>query len=127
MNSGMNEINYTMYISFITGEINAKIFFESGVTLDFPTIHTNFWDAVIAIPAIIILTQILKILFPIPRKYVSTIALVLGLFLSIFISHRHHLLTGIFMGWFYGYASIGNYSALKTAILSFRESEQQSK
>lgn len=26
------------------------------------------------------------------------------------------------MGWFYGYASIGNYAALKTGILSYRES-----
>lgn len=26
----------------------------------FPTIHTNFWDAVIAVPIVMIVTQILK-------------------------------------------------------------------
>ncbi|AXN40767.1 hypothetical protein [Peribacillus butanolivorans] len=92
--------------------------------MDFPTIHTNFWDAVIAIPTIIILTQILKIMFHIPPKFIPTIAIVLGLIISIFISHRHHLVAGIFMGWFYGYASIGNYAALKTAIFSYRDSNQ---
>ncbi|MBK5446198.1 hypothetical protein ACFY5J_22955 [Peribacillus butanolivorans] len=92
--------------------------------MDFPTIHTNFWDAVIAIPTIIILTQILKIMFHIPPKFIPTIAIVLGLIISIFISHRHHFVAGIFMGWFYGYASIGNYAALKTAILSYRDSNQ---
>ena len=90
--------------------------------MDFPTIHTNFWDAVIAISTIMILTQLIKVMFRIPPKFIPSIALGLGLFISIFISHRHHLVAGIFMGWFYGYASIGNYAALKTGILSYRES-----
>lgn len=34
--------------------------------MDFPTIHTNFWDAVIAIPILIILTQLIKISFKPP-------------------------------------------------------------
>ncbi|MGE7762373.1 hypothetical protein [Peribacillus sp. NPDC097895] len=93
--------------------------------MDFPTIHTNFWDAVIAIPTIIILTQLIKVLFHTPKKFIPTIALVLGLFISIFISHRNHLVAGIFMGWFYGYASIGNYAALKTGILSYRSSNEK--
>ncbi|AOH54669.1 hypothetical protein ACQKGI_00620 [Peribacillus muralis] len=93
--------------------------------MDFPTIHTNFWDAVIAIPIIMIVTQLVKIMFHIPPKFIPTIALGLGLFISIFISHRHHLVAGIFMGWFYGYASIGNYAALKTGILSYRLSNQK--
>ncbi|MFF2498843.1 hypothetical protein [Peribacillus sp. NPDC058075] len=90
--------------------------------MDFPTIHTNFWDAVIAIPTIMILTQLIKVMFHIHPKFIPAIALALGLFISIFISHRHHFVSGIFMGWFYGYASIGNYAALKTGILSYRES-----
>ena len=97
--------------------------FESGEKMGFPTIHTNFWDAVIAIPVIIILTQLLKIFLHIPSKFVPTIALALGLIISIFISHRHDLLAGIFMGWFYGYAAIGNYAALKTTIKSFRKNK----
>jgi hypothetical protein len=88
--------------------------------MDFPTIHTNFWDAVIAVPLIMIFTEILKVLLKIPKKFVPTIALIFGLVISIFISHKHHLVAGIFMGWFYGYAAIGSYASLKTALLSFR-------
>lgn len=88
--------------------------------MNFPIIHTNFWDAVIAIPVIIIITQIIKILFRVQSKYVPLTALILGLLISVFISHRHHFIAGLFMGWFYGYAAIGNYAALKTAIISYR-------
>jgi hypothetical protein len=88
--------------------------------MDFPTIQTNFWDAIFAVPMVMVLTQLLKILLKIKRKYVSLIALVLGLCISVFISHRHHLIAGIFMGWFYGYAAIGSYASLKTTIMSFR-------
>ncbi|WP_100402554.1 hypothetical protein [Bacillus sp. FJAT-42315] len=90
--------------------------------LTFPVIHTNFWDAVFAVPAVIVLTQFIKIFGHIPKRYVPTIALLLGLFISVFISHRHHLIPGLFMGWFYGYAAIGSYASLKTAILAFRNS-----
>lgn len=88
--------------------------------MDFPTIHTNFWDAVIAIPILIILTQLIKIFFTPPAFLVPNIAVILGLIISIFISHRGHLATGIFMGFFYGYAAIGNYASLKTSVLAFR-------
>jgi hypothetical protein len=62
--------------------------------MDFPTIHTNFWDAVTAVPIVMLLTQILKVLLKVPKKFVPTIALVLGLCISIFISHRHSLIAG---------------------------------
>lgn len=88
--------------------------------MNFPIIHTNFWDAVIAIPVIIIVTQIIKILFRVQSKYVPLVALLLGLLISVFISHRHHFITGLFMGWFYGYAAIGNYSALMVALRAYR-------
>lgn len=93
--------------------------------MDFPTIHTNFWDAVIAIPLIMIFTEILKVFLKVPKKFVPTMALILGLSISIFISHRHHLIAGVFMGWFYGYAAIGSYSSLKTTLLSFRNGSKQ--
>jgi hypothetical protein len=89
--------------------------------MDFPTIQTNFWDAIIAVPAVLILTQILKILFKIKKKYVPVIALLIGLCFSIFISHPKHLFAGIFMGWFYGYAAIGSYASLKTTFKTFRK------
>lgn len=92
--------------------------------VDFPTIHTNFWDAVIAVPVVMILTQILKKIFPIQPKYVPAIALALGLLISIFISHKHNFLAGVFMGFFYGYAAIGNYASLKTTIKSFKNKKK---
>ncbi|WP_082051196.1 hypothetical protein [Rossellomorea aquimaris] len=88
--------------------------------MDFPTIHTNVWDAVIAIPVIIILVQLIKVLFKPHGFLVPNIAVILGLLISIFISHKGHLATGIFMGFFYGYAAIGNYASLKTSVLAFR-------
>jgi MFS superfamily sulfate permease-like transporter len=88
--------------------------------VDFPTIQTNFWDAVIAVPTVMILTQLIKIFLKVPRSFVPTIALILGLCFSLFISHRHNLIAGLFMGWFYGYAAIGTYASLKTALQVYR-------
>ncbi|WP_394232064.1 hypothetical protein [Niallia oryzisoli] len=88
--------------------------------MDFPTIHTNFWDAVIAVPIVMILTQLIKVLLKVNKKFIPTIALLIGLIISIFISHRHNLIAGVFMGWFYGYAAIGSYASLKTTIIAFR-------
>ncbi|RHW37493.1 hypothetical protein D1B33_08110 [Lysinibacillus yapensis] len=87
----------------------------------FPTIHTNFWDAVIAVPVVMILTQLLKKFFHIKPVWVPTIALIIGLLISVFISHRGNLLAGLFMGWFYGYAAIGSYAALKTTIIAYKK------
>jgi hypothetical protein len=89
--------------------------------VDFPTIHTNFWDAVIAVPVVMLITQLIKVFFPIKKVYIPSIALILGLCISIFISHRHDLIAGLFMGWFYGYAAIGSYSSLKTTLLAYRK------
>ena len=36
--------------------------------MDFPTIHTNFWDAVIAVPSVMIITQMIKMLLKVPEK-----------------------------------------------------------
>jgi hypothetical protein len=66
--------------------------------MDFPTIHTNFWDGVIAVPAIVIVTQCFKLL--------PTIASILGYIMSIFISHRGNIWAGLFMGAFYGAAAV---------------------
>ena len=67
--------------------------------MDFPTIHTNFWDAVIAVPVVMILTQIIKKTFKI-QKHVPLVATILGYAISIFISHRGDLVAGILMGYF---------------------------
>jgi cell shape-determining protein MreD len=93
--------------------------------MDFPTIHTNFWDAVMAVPSVMIITQIIKVLLKVQKKFVPTIALIIGLIISIFISHRDNLVTGIFMGWFYGYAAIGSYASLKTTIIAFRNGKRR--
>lgn len=87
--------------------------------MNFPTIHTNFWDAVIAVPVVLILTQLIKLKFKPSKALVPTIALIVGLLISVFISHPNHLTAGLFMGWFYGYAAIGSYASLKTSVISF--------
>ena len=87
---------------------------------EFPVIHTNVWDAIAAVPAVLILTQILKLYFHIGGRYVPSLAGLLGMGISIFISHPHHLSSGIFMGFFYGSAAVGTYSSLKTSILAYR-------
>lgn len=89
--------------------------------MDFPTIYTNIWDVLIAVPFIMILTQLLKKLLHIKSIFVPSLAIVLGLLLSIFISHSYNLLAGIVMGWFYGYGAIGSYASLKTSIIAYRK------
>lgn len=87
--------------------------------MGFPVIHTNFWDGVIAVPLIVIITQLFKI-FPIPRQYFPTIASILGFSISIFYSHRHDLWAGFFMGGFYSAAAVGTYASLKTSWVTFK-------
>ncbi|MED1488510.1 hypothetical protein [Bacillus smithii] len=89
----------------------------------FPVIQTNVWDAFIAVPVVFILTQVIKIFLKVPKKYVPAVAVIIGLLFSVFTSHRHHLIAGIFMGWFYGYAAIGSYASLKTTLLSIRNNQ----
>lgn len=86
----------------------------------FPIIHTNFWDALIAVPFVIIATELLKKIFKIRKAWVPTVANLIGLIISIFIAHPHNLWAGFFMGFFYGNAAVGVYSSLKTQILAFR-------
>jgi len=91
---------------------------------NFPTIHTNVWDALISVPLVVILTQICKWLLPIRKAFIPTVANVIGLIISIFFAHRHHLLEGIFMGFFYGNAAVGVYASLKTQIKAYRQTEK---
>lgn len=93
--------------------------------MDFPTIHTNIWDAVIAVPFVLITTEFIKWTTKIPHKYVPTVATILGLLISVFYSHRHDLSAGLFMGFFYGSAAVGSYAGLKTAWLAYRSSEKK--
>ena len=88
----------------------------------FPVIHTNFWDAVIAVPAVLVATQIIKLLFPIPRVIIPTIATILGLMFSLFIAHRFNFWGAVFMGLFYGNAAVGTYASLKTTWETYRAS-----
>ncbi|MCM3123046.1 MULTISPECIES: hypothetical protein [unclassified Mesobacillus] len=92
----------------------------------FPIIHTNFWDAVIAVPVVIFATQILKILLHPRKACVPGIANLIGLIISIFIAHPHNLWAGVFMGFFYGNAAVGVYSSLKVQILAYRDVQENS-
>lgn len=88
---------------------------------NFPTIHTNFWDAVIAVPIVLIITQIIKVIIPIPCTFIPTLASIVGLIISIFFSHRGDLGAGIFMGFFYGNAAVGVFSSIKIALISYKK------
>ncbi|MCR2821104.1 hypothetical protein [Lederbergia panacisoli] len=91
----------------------------------FPIIHTNFWDAVIAVPLVVIVTQIIKISLRVPRFLVPTIATVLGLIFSIFIAHKYNFWAAVFMGFFYGNAAVGVYAGLKTSIDAYRKQKKE--
>ena len=91
---------------------------------EFPVIYTNIWDAIIAVPAVVIVTQAIKMLLPIKPIYIPSIANLLGLIISIFFSHRGNLSAGIFMGLSYVNAAVGVYSSMKTTITSFKSSEK---
>jgi len=90
----------------------------------FPVIHTNFWDSLIAVPAVLIITQLIKLIFPIPRVLVPTVATVLGLAFALFIAHRYNFWGAIFMGFFYGNAAVGVYASLKTSWQAYRKTEK---
>jgi len=94
---------------------------------NFPTIHTNFWDAVIAVPLVLIITQIMKVILPIPRSYIPSIASVIGLIISIFFAHRGNLSAGIFMGFFYGNAAVGVFSSMKIALIAYKNRRARKK
>ncbi|MBP1755399.1 MAG: hypothetical protein H6Q59_1797 [Firmicutes bacterium] len=87
----------------------------------FPTIHTNFWDATIAVPVVLIVTEIIKLILPIPRTMIPTVATLIGLIISIFFAHRGDLGAGIFMGFFYGNAAVGAFSSLKISLIAFKK------
>ncbi|CAM3955307.1 hypothetical protein [Mesobacillus zeae] len=88
--------------------------------MDFPVIYTNIWDVVFAVPAVMLMTQVLKKVFRLRAVYVPAVAVLIGLIISILISHRQHLLGALFMGYFYGYGAIGSYAAIKTSLLHIR-------
>lgn len=88
---------------------------------EFPVIHTNIWDAVWAIPVILVVIILLKVLFKLPETWFSTAATVTGLILSIFISHPGNLIAGIFMGFFYGGATSGTIYSMKIWFIAYRE------
>lgn len=88
---------------------------------EFPIIHTNIWDAIWAIPLILLVVILFKLLFKAPETWFSTIATVTGLLLSIFISHPGNLSAGIFMGFFYGGAATGTIYSVKVWFSSYRD------
>lgn len=75
----------------------------------------------IAVPVVMIITQIMKKAFIIQKKFVPLVATILGYAISIFISHCGDLIAGIIMGYFYGYAAIGSYVTLKNSIKAFKQ------
>lgn len=64
----------------------------------FPLIHTNIWDAVIGVPVVLCVTQLIKVFCRVPGIFVPTIALAAGNVVSIVFGHHEHVYAGIFMG-----------------------------
>ncbi|MFB1051889.1 hypothetical protein [Paraliobacillus sp. JSM ZJ581] len=90
---------------------------------EFPIIHTNFWDAILAVPTVVILTQIIKIWIHIKPVLVPTVANIIGLLIAIFFAHKHNIWAGVFMGFFYGNASVGVYASLKTSLIAYKNKQ----
>lgn len=93
----------------------------------FPVIQTNFWDAVIAVPVVLIITEIIKVILPIPRPLIPTVATIIGLIISIFFAHKGNLGAGIFMGYFYGNAAVGVFSSLKISYIAYKKRKNRIK
>jgi hypothetical protein len=87
---------------------------------NFPIIHTNFWDAVVAVPVVLIITQLIKVVLPVPKYLIPTVATIVGLIISIFFAHRGNISAGIFMGFFYGNAAVGAFSSLKISYIAYK-------
>ncbi|MFP3885704.1 hypothetical protein U8V97_09525 [Priestia filamentosa] len=69
---------------------------------EFPLVYTNVWDGIIAVPLVLILVQVLKILFSIKGSYIPTLSTVIGLIISVFlvilIAYQQEYLWVFFMG-----------------------------
>lgn len=87
---------------------------------EYPVIHTNIWDAFWAVPVVLLIVLAAKWLFGVKSSWLSTVATVTALILSIFISHRGNLAAGIFMGFFYSGAAIGVIYSMKQSYLAYR-------
>ncbi|EMR06237.1 hypothetical protein C772_01882 [Bhargavaea cecembensis DSE10] len=87
---------------------------------EFPEISTNIWDVFLAVPLVLISTQLLKKALPIPSAFIPTMATLIGLFISVFISHRGDLAAGLFMGVLYGAAAVSFYVSSKLSIRAYR-------
>ncbi|MCA1012016.1 hypothetical protein [Halobacillus halophilus] len=93
---------------------------------EFPIIHTNVWDVLIAVPVVIIVTQLLKKLLSIPKSLVPGTAALMGLIIGVFFAHPNNVWAGIFMGFFYGNAAVGGYASIKTSLIAFRKKKAKS-
>ncbi|MBE1555338.1 hypothetical protein [Sporosarcina limicola] len=88
---------------------------------ELPVIHTNIWDALLAVPIILIIVFLLRMFFKLSESWFSTAATAAGLVLAIFISHSGNLPAGIFMGFFYGGAASGTIYSLKVWFNAYRK------
>ncbi|EGQ18448.1 hypothetical protein HMPREF9372_3791 [Sporosarcina newyorkensis 2681] len=93
----------------------------NAMLTEFPVIHTNIWDAVWAVPVVLVVVLLAKWIFRLPPSWLSTLATALALGLSVFISHPGNLSAGIFMGFFYGGAAMGTIYSVKQSFRAYRQ------
>ncbi|WP_228548385.1 hypothetical protein [Sporosarcina obsidiansis] len=90
------------------------------MSTEFPVIHTNIWDAIWAVPVVLVLLLLAKLLFKIRSSWLSTVSTFTALLLSIFITHPGNLSAGIFMGLFYSGAAMGVIYSIKQTFYAYR-------
>ncbi|PID01692.1 MULTISPECIES: hypothetical protein [unclassified Sporosarcina] len=88
---------------------------------EFPVIHTNVWDAIWGVPVVLVVVLFIKWLFKLSPAWLSTVATVVALAMSIFISHPKNLSAGIFMGFFYSGAAMGIIYSTKQSFHAYRK------
>ncbi|ARJ39209.1 hypothetical protein CSV71_15130 [Sporosarcina sp. P21c] len=88
---------------------------------EFPVIQTNVWDAIWGVPVVLVVVLIVKWIFKVSLSWLSTVATVVALAISIFISHPKNLSAGIFMGIFYSGAAMGIIYSTKQSFHAYRK------
>ena len=87
---------------------------------EFPVIHTNVWDAIWAIPVVVAVVLVMKAFFKLSIAWLSTVGTIVGLVLSVFISHPGNLSAGIFMCFFYGSVALGFMYSVRNSFIAYR-------
>ena len=74
---------------------------------EFPVIHTNIWDAIWAIPVIVVVVLVMKAFFKLSTAWLSTVATIVGLAAFHFHQSSREFVSRNFHGLFLRWCRIG--------------------